>query len=254
MPSLWAPTPQCWIRRRCATPSPPRRGRSRGCMPTDAGSSVGACRLPMMRLVGPAAFVDQAQGVLTVQPTNDLGLLALEVLVCVKERLDLPQSMRRDVAERVERAEAGITMLDGDDLMIVLAHVTHVQHAEHARVHQAPGKDRLFGQDQHVEGIAVRRTRVRNEPVMGRIVDRGVQDAIEPDAAALLVVLIFVAAAHRNLDERFDDVVGLHCALLYRFPDTMIACLRAACARLCHAAGRSRCPWSTTCVSCARPY
>src|SRR5919202_2859707 len=124
MPSLWAPTPRCWIRRRCATPLPPRRGRSHGCTPNDAGSSIVACRLPMARLVSPAAFVDQAQGVCAVPPTDDLGLLALQVLVRVKERLDLPQQMRRDVAERVDRAQTGITMLDGDDLMVVLAHVT----------------------------------------------------------------------------------------------------------------------------------
>src|SRR5439155_2268093 len=105
---------------------------------------------------------------------------------------------------------------DGDDLMILLAHIAHVQHAEHTRVHQATGKDGLFGQDQHVERIAVRGKRARNEPVMGWIVDRGVQDTIEPDAAALLVVLVLVAAAYRNLDERFDDVCGVHLALLYK--------------------------------------
>src|SRR5947199_389674 len=95
------------------TPSRPWRGRSRGCTPTEDPASVGACPLRRARLVGPAAFVDQAQGVLTAPPADDLGLLALQVFVRVKERLDLPQEMGRDVAERVDRAQAGITMLDG---------------------------------------------------------------------------------------------------------------------------------------------
>src|SRR5207248_9076651 len=138
--------------------------------------------------------------------------------------------MGRDVAEVVDKAQAGITMLDGDDLMILLAHIAHVQHAEHTRVHQAPGKDGLFGQDQHVERIAVRGKRARNEPVMGWIVDRGVQDTIDPDAAALLVVLVLVAAAYRTLDERFDDACGAHAVLLSRFSGPMIAYLTAVCA------------------------
>ena len=66
-------------------------------------------------------------------------------------------------------------------------------------------------QHQRVERIPIVAERPRDEAVVGGIVDGAVKHAIEPEKARLLVQLVLVGAAFRNLDDdgkrRLDERV-----------------------------------------------
>ena len=61
-------------------------------------------------------------------------------------------------------------------------------------------------EDEDVECVAVTAKGARNEPVVAGVMHGGVQVAIEPEDVQLLVPLVFVDLAERNLDNRVDDV------------------------------------------------
>ena len=93
---------------------------------------------------------------------------------------------------------------DGDDLVVALAGVDHGHQADGARVDQRQRHHRFLAEHQHVERIVVFGQRLRNETVVGRIVHRRVQHAVQLDQAALLVQFVLHAGAERNLDDRVE--------------------------------------------------
>ena len=54
--------------------------------------------------------------------------------------------------------------------------------------------------------VAVAGERALDEAVVEVVVDRRREDAVEPEDAGLLVELVLVAAAARDLDDDLDDV------------------------------------------------
>src|SRR5207245_10088886 len=75
------------------------------------------------------------------------------------------------------------------------------------QVDLAPHEGRLPDQHEHVARSADLGQRARDEPVVPRIVNRGVQHAVQPEQPRLLVKLVLVATAARDLDDR-GDLVG----------------------------------------------
>ena len=70
-----------------------------------------------------------------------------------------------------------------------------------------PRERRLGDADHRVERVAVLAERVGDEAVVGRIDDRGEQEAVELDAAERLVPLVLVARPLRDLDEAMEGFV-----------------------------------------------
>ena len=71
----------------------------------------------------------------------------------------------------------------------------------------AAGERGLADEDERVERVAVAAQRPLDEPVVRRVRHRGEQAPVEDDRAELLVELVLVPRARRNLDED-DDVLG----------------------------------------------
>ena len=95
-------------------------------------------------------------------------------------------------AERVKALRAAFIATAADPEFI--------QDAEKSRleVSPTPGED--------VERIVVFMQRARNEAVVARVVHGGIQHAIELELSGILVELVLVARARRNLDDRRDQL------------------------------------------------
>ena len=132
-------------------------------------------------------------------------LAGLERLVDLEEVLDLGHQLRGQVARRRRRpAQRGSLRRDADHLGVLAGLVLHVQHADrpgldpHARVHG------VLEQHERVERVAVAAERVGDEPVVGGIGGGREQPAVEEDPAVVVVDLVLVAAAPRDLDDDVD--------------------------------------------------
>ena len=102
-------------------------------------------------------------------------------------------------------------MRHGEDLRVVARLVAHQQHADRIARDQAAREGRSGDEHEHVERIAVAAERVEQEAVVAGVDERRAQRAVEHHAAEALVVLVLVAAALRDLDER--DGLGGWCVL-----------------------------------------
>ena len=101
--------------------------------------------------------------------------------------------------------ELGIADGNADQLVIELVLILHDHQADDAGLHEGQGIDRFGSQHEDIEGIAVVGEGLGNEAVVGGIIDRRVEDAIELQKARFLVELVLVGTPHRDLDDRLDD-------------------------------------------------
>jgi hypothetical protein len=93
---------------------------------------------------------------------------------------------------------------DGDDLVVLLAHVNQGHQADGAGVDDGQRHDRLLAQHQHVERIVVLGQSLGDESIVGRVVDGGVENAVEFDQAAGLVELALHAGAEGTFNDRLE--------------------------------------------------
>jgi hypothetical protein len=91
---------------------------------------------------------------------------------------------------------------DADHLLVGPLLVLHVEDADRSYANAAAGKGRVADEDQRVERVAVLAERALQVAVVGGVAHRGEQPAVEDDAADLVVPLVLVARAGRDLDER----------------------------------------------------
>src|SRR5207248_6713558 len=85
--------------------------------------------------------------------------------------------------------------------LVVTAHlVLHPIHSDLPAEDEAAGERRLLQQDQRVEWIPVRAQRFFDEPVVRRILRGREQRAVQPDAAGLVIHLVFVPPPFGDLD------------------------------------------------------
>ncbi len=97
--------------------------------------------------------------------------------------------------------QARIARGHADDLVVAALLVGHPEHADRAAADQAAGERGLFHQYQRVKRVAVLAEGVQHEAVVGRVLGRGEQPAVQPDPAGFVVDLILVPAAPRDLDQ-----------------------------------------------------
>src|SRR5579884_3952066 len=90
---------------------------------------------------------------------------------------------------------------DAQDLVVAALLVGHPEHADRAAQDQAAGEGRLLKQDQGVQRVAVLAERVLDVAVVRGVTRRGEQHPVQPYAAGLVVYLVLVPLALRDLDQ-----------------------------------------------------
>jgi hypothetical protein len=87
------------------------------------------------------------------------------------------------------------------DLVIDPFLVAHAHHADRAGLDDGERIDGLLAEHERVERIPVVAVGARDEAVVGRVVHRAVEDAVEAQQPCLLIELVLVLAAFGNLDD-----------------------------------------------------
>src|SRR5699024_5603327 len=128
------------------------------------------------------------------------GLAGLEVLVGLEEVLDLQAPELADVLEVLDAVLAGVAGGDAQDLVVAAGLVAHVEHADRPRPHQATGPGRLVEEHERVQGGLVLTERVLDVAAAARVGHRREEHAVHPDPARLVIDLVLVALALRDLD------------------------------------------------------
>jgi hypothetical protein len=105
----------------------------------------------------------------------------------------------------VEVPVLGVVGADGDDLVVGLALVDHGHESDGLGPEEASGDDWLLHDDEYVDGVAVVAERARDESVVVRVDDRGVEHAVDLDEPRLLVQLVLDLAALGDLDHLHKD-------------------------------------------------
>ena len=97
-----------------------------------------------------------------------------------------------------------------DDLLVAAAIVFHAQDADRLHVDDRAGDDRAGIGDEHVDGVAIIRERVRHEAVIPGVAHGGIEEAVDDQRAGFLVHLVLDRlAADRHLDDDVDVVRGV---------------------------------------------
>src|SRR5450631_535746 len=160
---------------------------------------------------------DDLLGLFTATPVGPLDRLArLEILVSLKEVLDLQPVEGADVLEVLDVGYPGVVCGHHQDLVVPSSLVGHVEQADRARADQASGERRLLKQDESVQRVAILSQGVLDVAVVGRVTRGGEQQPVEADTARRMVHLVLVAVSLGNLDR---DVVLHGGALRSRLAD-----------------------------------
>ena len=85
--------------------------------------------------------------------------------------------------------------------MILFAHVDHRHQANRPSLHQRERGDRFLTEHQNIERVVVFGQRLRNEPVVGRVIHRRVENPVELQQPGLFVELVLDARPHGDLDD-----------------------------------------------------
>ena len=112
--------------------------------------------------------------------------------------------MLRQILEPVGLVPPRIVVRDGEDLVVVALLVGHVEHADRAGADDAAGERRLRDHDQDVERVAVIGQAALDEAIVARVVDARVEDPVEHEPMADVVVLVLVPAPARDLHDDLD--------------------------------------------------
>ena len=133
----------------------------------------------------------------------------LQVLVHLKEVLDLLEVVLRDVVQLVEPVGIGIAQRDRQHLLVGRAAVHQVEQPDGPGVDQTAGEDRDGHEHQDVQRIAVVAERAGQKAVVAGIVHGAVEHPVQPEHAELLVELVLVPLVGRDLDDRGHSSGGL---------------------------------------------
>jgi hypothetical protein len=120
----------------------------------------------------------------------------------LEEVLDLLAGELGDVVDVLDVVPARVAGRHADDLRVAAAVVGHVENAHGAHLHADAGEERVVEEHEHVQRVAVVAEGVLEEAVVGRVLERGVEHAVEEHPAGLVVDLVLVAAPLRDLDDR----------------------------------------------------
>src|SRR5262249_40547484 len=124
--------------------------------------------------------------------------------VVLKKTAENEQSMRRQVACFEIFAEFGIFGGDGDDFVVACARVDHRHYADSSCLNERKRLDWFLAKNEDIEGIVVFGIRLRDEAVVCRIKNGGMNDAVDLEQAGRFVELIFDVGAERNFNDSLE--------------------------------------------------
>src|SRR6185312_11147686 len=140
--------------------------------------------------------------VAAADPVRALYALArLQILVDLEEMLDLQLLEDRQITDVLQVRTPRILRRHAQHLVVGTLLVGHPEHAYCSGGHQATGERGLGQQHEGVQRIAVLPEGVLDVPVVGRVLGGGEQRAVQPDPTAVMIHLVLVATALRNLDQ-----------------------------------------------------
>lgn len=114
----------------------------------------------------------------------------------VEVELDLFDELLRQIGQSfVGVAVIAVVGRYADDFVVHFAVVDEFHHADNARFQEYAGCQRLFGNEQHVQFIAVFVQSLGDEAVVGRFGEDGGFDAVELECGEFAAPLDFVVAA-----------------------------------------------------------
>src|SRR5918997_4764440 len=145
---------------------------------------------------------DRIYGFLGAGEVLDVDLLVFQLFVVFEKASQLIEAMLGQLVEALVGAVLGVFEGDADDLLVVLAVVDHVHHAYGPNDQKAQRLDGLLHEHEHVERVAVVAQGPGNKPVVGRVVDGRVEDAVYLQEPRGLVQLVLHLRALGDLDQR----------------------------------------------------
>jgi hypothetical protein len=107
----------------------------------------------------------------------------------------------RELAEVVVVQVLGVVCADGDDLVVLLPLVDHGHEADSPGPEERAREDGLLHEHEHVHGVVVLAERARDEAVVVRVHDGGVEHAVHLDEPRLLVQLVLDLAPLGDLHD-----------------------------------------------------
>ena len=150
----------------------------------------------------------------------DIDRLVLQRAIDLEEVAHFLDEVRREVGDVVIGVIGRVGEGDGDDLFVLHPIVHHGDDADRVAPHERQRVERFRTQHEHIERVAVGPKRLGDEAVIGRVVRRGVQHAVEDDIAGFLVQLVFLFAALADLDHA-DEVLGRDAPGVQVVPDVV---------------------------------
>lgn len=154
-------------------------------------------------------FSDFGAGKSRVAPSLDFNALAFEILVDGEEVGDLPEHVGVDLGEVPDILVAWISFTYAENFLIAEPLVQHLKDTDGTDLHDTPRKAGCVDQDKTVDRIAIVSKSTGDKPVVARVMNGGVEVAVETEDIQFLVVLVFVAAFVGNLDHSVDDLGAL---------------------------------------------
>ena len=145
-------------------------------------------------------------------------LFALQCLVDGKEVRHLVKRVVGQIHNIAVFVVARVGEGDGDDLLVVLTAVEHGDIPDRVAPHERERIEHLGAEHEHVERVAVVAVAAGDEAVVGGVVGRCIQNAVENDQAGLLIQFIFLFAALGDLDHG-EKILRLYACGIDVVPD-----------------------------------
>ena len=149
--------------------------------------------------------LDRGNGLVGVPPALHSRLRVLEVFVDAEEVLQLAEKVWRDVRQLLGLTPHRVPDRDSQHLVVILALVLHHEQPDGSDHDVTAWKRGLADECERVERITVVGMGGRDEPVVGGISGGREQHPVEIDLARVVVHLVLVPAALRNLNNHVDD-------------------------------------------------
>ena len=150
------------------------------------------------------AFFDDEARLDLPETLFDAHLFLFQHFVIFKELLQFVQSVRRQFRDIAVMAKRRIVFVNRDDFVVFFVLVDHLHHADRARRQQAHRLHRFLAQNENIERVLVVAVSTRDEAVIRRIKDGGIQNAVEAQHSGFLVEFVFLVAATRDFDQAID--------------------------------------------------
>ena len=162
---------------------------------------------PALFAVALKCLLDDGERARSGREVLHFDVFAFELFVILEEPHEHRQTVRRQFVGLLKRTVLGIVPRDGQDLVIPFAAIEHGHHADGSSLHQRQRRECFLTQHKYVERIIVLGIGLGNEAVIGGIVNRRIENAIEAQESRRLVELVLDVGAGRDFHDS-DELRG----------------------------------------------